>query len=66
MRVLWLPPAWDVYVGLQRSDPDLVVKINELIGNVRREPHSRAQLKKPGTLLPSTSHSITNRSSFFT
>lgn len=38
MRIVWASSAWDDYVAWQSSDPGMADKINQLIGDIRRNP----------------------------
>ncbi|GEO98478.1 Txe/YoeB family addiction module toxin [Methylobacterium haplocladii] len=38
MKVIWSGDAWDDYLHWQKSDPDVVDRINALIANARRTP----------------------------
>jgi len=38
MTIVWAASAWDDYVSLQKSDPGLAVKVNELVQDIRRHP----------------------------
>jgi toxin YoeB len=38
MKLLWTTNAWEDYLYWQRADPGLVLKINDLIKDIRRDP----------------------------
>lgn len=38
MDIVWAPSSWDDYTRWQKEDPAIAIKINELIGDIRRAP----------------------------
>jgi toxin YoeB len=40
MNVAFTPQAWEEYLYWQRTDPQILARIHELIKDIRRNPHS--------------------------
>ena len=38
MKLLWTTNAWEDYLHWQSADPGVVLKINDLIRDIRRDP----------------------------
>jgi toxin YoeB len=48
MNVAFTPQAWDEYLYWQRTDPQILARIHELIKDIKRNPH--AGIGKPERL----------------
>jgi toxin YoeB len=45
MKILWTFQAWQEYINWQRSEPDVIGKINDLIEDIRRDPSGKGKGK---------------------